>query len=302
MRSYDSIQHVRGESKFVDDLPVPAGTLYAAVYYSNVAHGKIKKLDFSRSLSLKGVIAIISAADLPGENQIGGIIQDEELFASEEIHYTGQPIALVVAVNKLAARKGVKAVDAVIEKLKPVFDAREACANGSLIIPPRVFSIGNINNAWRECDFIVEGRTESGSQEHLYLETQGALAVPVEGGGLKIISSTQGPTAVQRIAARVLNLPMNKIEVEVPRLGGGFGGKEDQATAWAVMAASAALKLNRPVKIILPRQEDMRMTGKRHPYSSDFKIGLNGDGKIIAYEVTYFQNAGAAADLSPAIL
>jgi len=302
MRSYDSVQHAKGESKFVDDIPIPEGTLFASVYYSPIAHGKIKKLNFSQALKTEGVISIISASDIPGENQIGGIILDEELFAKEGVHYVGQPIALVVAENKFTAINAVKEIEAQFEKLPTIFDPREAFEKGELIIPPKIFSLGNVNAEWHNCDYIIEGSVISGSQEHLYLETQGSLAFPVEGGGIKIISSTQGPTAVQKIASRVLNLPMNKIEVDISRLGGGFGGKEDQATAWAVMAALAAVKLNRPVKIILQRQDDMRMTGKRHPYSSDYKIGLNKEGKILAYEVNYYQNAGASADLSTAIL
>lgn len=302
MRSYDSVQHVRGESKFIDDLIAPEGTLFGSLFYSPIAHGKILNLNFTDALKVNGVVDVISAKDIPGENQIGGVILDEELLASKEIHYVGQPIALVIANDRVAAHKGAKKIKAEFEKLKPVFNPREAFEKGSLIVPPQIFSLGNVNSIWQQCDYIVEGKAESGSQEHLYLETQSAIAIPVEGGGIKIISSTQGPTAVQKTAARVLNIPMNKIEVDVPRLGGGFGGKEDQATPWAVMAALAAHKLNRPVKVILPRQEDMRMTGKRHPYSSDFKIGLNKEGKILAYQAWYFQNAGASADLSTAIL
>jgi xanthine dehydrogenase large subunit len=302
MRSYDSIKHVRGESRFVDDLTAPEGTLFGYLFYSPIAHGKILQLDFTEAAKVNGVYAVVSAMDIPGDNQIGGIILDEELFASKEVHYTGQPIALVVARDRVAAHKGSKKIKAEYERLEPVFDPREAFEKGSLIIPPRIFSLGDVDSSWQNCDYIINGRVDSGSQEHLYLETQGALAIPEEGGGVKIISSTQSPTAVQKTAARVLNIPMNKIEVDVPRLGGGFGGKEDQATAWAVMAALAALKLNRPVKIILPRQEDMRMTGKRHPYSSDYKIGLTKEGKILAYQTWYYQNAGASADLSTAIL
>lgn len=302
MRSYDSIQHVKGDSKFVDDLITPEGTLFGYLFYSSIAHGKIRNIDFSEAFKSKGVYSVFSAVDILGENQIGGIISDEELFASKEVHFVGQPIALVVAKDRVSAHKGAKRIKAKFEKLKPVFDPREAFEKGSLIVPPRVFSLGDVDSAWKQCDYVIEGCVDSGAQEHLYLETQGALAIPVEGGGVKIISSTQGPTAVQKTAARVLNIPMNKIEVDVPRLGGGFGGKEDQATAWAVMAALAAVKLNRPVKIILPRQEDMRMTGKRHPYSSDFMIGLNKDGKILAFQTWYYQNAGASADLSTAIL
>ncbi len=143
---------------------------------------------------------------------------------------------------------------------------------------------------------------ESGGQEHLYIETQGAYGVPGEQGSIRISSSTQGPTALQRTAARVLGVPMHKIEVDVTRLGGGFGGKEDQATGWGVMAALAVFHLNKPVKLVLHRMDDMRMTGKRHPYSSDYKIGLDEDLRIVAYEAVFHQNAGAAADLSPAVM
>jgi xanthine dehydrogenase large subunit len=143
---------------------------------------------------------------------------------------------------------------------------------------------------------------DSGGQEHFYMEPQGALTLPTEGDGIKIMSSTQSPTGVQRIAAIALALPMHRVEVDVARLGGAFGGKEDQATPWAVLAAMAAFILKKPVKLILDRREDMLATGKRHPYSSDYKIGLDEQGKILAYEATLFQNAGAAADLSTAIL
>lgn len=302
MINYDSIKHVRGESQFVDDFIPFEKILYGYVFYSPIAHGLIRSLDISEALNMEGVRYIFTYKDIPGQNQVGGIIQDEELFAENKVEFVGQPIALVVAENFLVAKRASRKIKIELEELKPVFDPREAYQIGSLIMPPRVFSLGNIDQAWSQCDYIVEGQVESGGQEHLYLETQGSIAFPVENDCIKIYSSTQNPTHVQRIAARVLGTSMNKIEVDVLRLGGGFGGKEDQATHWAVMAALAAKKLNTAVKIILPRQEDMRLTGKRHPYSSDFKIGLDKNGKIIAYEVTFYQNAGAAADLSPAIL
>lgn len=298
----DSIRHVRGESLFIDDVTLPEGVLYGYVYYSPIAHGKIQKLDFSSALKSEGVKGVFSAKDIPGENQIGGIVPDENLFAEDTVHFIGHPIALVVADSLIHAHDAVKKIKSEFKKLPAIFDPRQAAKKNELIVPPRTFEIGNIENAWSSCDYIVEDSIESGGQEHLYLETQGSVAIPIEGGGIKIISATQGPTAVQRTAARVLALPMHKVEVDVARLGGGFGGKEDQATPWAVMAALAAYKLNVAVKLVLPRQEDIRMTGKRHPYSSDFKIGLNKEGKILAYQATFYQNAGAAADLSPAIL
>ena len=149
---------------------------------------------------------------------------------------------------------------------------------------------------------VVEGRCEIGGQEHLYLETQRARAIPREDGAMQVFSSTQGPAAVQHVTAAVLGLPMHKVEVDVKRLGGGFGGKEDQATHWAAMAALAAAHLDAPVELVLNRLDDIRMTGKRHPYSADFRIGLTADGKILAYEATFFQNSGAFADLSAPVL
>ncbi len=302
MKNFDSEKHVRGESQFIDDLPVPEGTLYAHVYYSRIAHGKIISIDFSAAQTMTGVKAIFTANDIPGENQIGGIVQDEQLLAEHHVHFIGQPIAIVIADSAFNARFAAEKISVEIEKLPVITDPREAFSKDELIIPPMKFALGDVGSAWAQCDVVVEGIAETGGQEHLYLETQGAFAIPVEGGGVKIISSTQSPTAVQRVSAKVLDLPMHKVEVDVLRIGGGFGGKEDQATPWAAMCALAAVKLNRPVKMILHRQDDMRMTGKRHPYTSDFKIGLKNDGTILAYEVTFYQNAGAAADLSPAVL
>ena len=302
MKNFDVPLHTRGRSVFVDDMPVPEGTLYAAVFPSPAAHGRIKKLDAGKAGTNVGVAAVLTCKDIPGKNQVGAIIQDECLLAEETVHFMGEPVALVIAETKAAAKKAFKDIVLEIDPLPAVTDPRESYANGTLIIPPRTFALGDVDKAREECDVIVEGRVDSGGQEHYYMEPQGALAVPVENGGLKIYSSTQSPTAVQRLTARVLGLPMHKIEVDTRRIGGGFGGKEDQATPWACMAALAAFKLKRPVKLILDRGEDIKMTGKRHPYSSDFKLGLKEDGTILAYDVMFYQNSGAAADLSTAIL
>lgn len=298
----DSYTHVRGESVYLDDIPMTQGTLFAVVFDSPVAHGKIKSLDTAEAVVMAGVVQIFTAVDIPGENQIGGIIPDEELLANTHVHFCGMPIALVVATSDEAARAAVKKIKVEIDPLPIITDPREAKEKGELIIPPRTFQLGNTATAWSQCEYIFEGQTETNGQEHLYIETQGAYAVPQENGAIRIYSSTQGPTAVQRTVARVLNLPMNQVEVDTTRLGGGFGGKEDQATTWAVLCALASYHLKKPVKYSLHRMEDMRMTGKRHPYSSDFKIGLNKELKILAYEATFYQNAGAAADLSPAVM
>jgi xanthine dehydrogenase large subunit len=300
MKHDDVLLHVRGAAHYVRDIPVPQGTLYAAPVPSPVAHGKIKMLD--TAAAHEGVVAVFTAHDIPGQNQIGNIIQDEPLLAAEEVDYAGQPLALIVAESREAARAARPLVGIEIESLPPVLDPREAYARGKIIGVPRTFALGDVDGTWSRCHVVVNGRADSGGQEHMYLETQSALAVPRDDGGVKVYSATQAPTVVQRTIARVLGLAMHQVEIEVPRLGGAFGGKEDQATAWAALAALAAFRLGRPVKLVLSRQEDVRWTGKRHPYSSDYKIGLAEDGKILAYEVTFYQNAGASADLSPAVL
>jgi xanthine dehydrogenase large subunit len=302
MNNPDATGHVTGRSVYLDDIPVLKNSLHGVVFCSPSAHGTITDLDVSAAQSLPGVQRIFTWKDIPGKNDIGGIIADEMLFAQNEVHFRGQPVALVVANDERTARKVAKLIEIKIGELEVITDPRLAKEKGLLLIPSRTFRMGDISAAWSGCDHIFEGRVESGAQEHLYIETQGAYAHPSGNGGIMIHSSTQGPTLVQKVAARVLSIPMNRVEVDVTRLGGAFGGKEDQATGVAVMAALAAYLLDRPVKISLHRGDDMRMTGKRHPYSSDFKIGLTKDLRIKAFQAVLFQNGGAAADLSPAIM
>jgi len=302
MKNIDTHSHITGRSVYVDDIPEVTGTLHAVPVLSEKAHARILGMDFSEAKRADGVVAIFTADDIPGENQIGGILPDEPLFATDEVHYIGQPVAVIIAHDHFAARDARQLVNITYEDLEVITDPRKAKEKGQLLFPPRTFASGNTGEGFAGCDHIFEGRADSGGQEHIYIETQGSYAVPQEKEYIKIYSSTQGPTIVQKIAARVLGLPMHAIEVDVTRLGGAFGGKEDQATAWAVMAALAAQKLRKPVKLILDREDDIRATGKRHPYSSDFKIGLDKNLKIKAFEVIYYQNGGAAADLSPAIM
>jgi xanthine dehydrogenase large subunit len=182
---------------------------------------------------------VIIAKDLIGENQIGGIVPMSLCWLTARCILSGQPIAIVLAESEEQARKAAKRITADIEPLPVVTDPRVAAANGDLIVPPKKFVLGDTAAAFANCAHVFEGRTEQNGQEHLYIETQGAYAVPMESGGIRVYSSTQGPTAVQRAVCRVTGLPMHKIEVDVQRLGGGFGGKEDQANAWAGICAVA---------------------------------------------------------------
>lgn len=302
MINIDAHNHVRGKSVYLDDIQEIQGTLFALPFYSPVAHAVLECVDTSKAAQMEGIEAVFLHGDIPGENQIGGIVPDEPLFAEKELHFRGQPIGLIVGKSEFLCRSAREKIALKFEELPIITDPREAAQKGQLIVPPRTFEIGSPDKVWSECAHVFKGRADVNGQEHLYIESQGAYAWPREDGCIYVASSTQGPTAVQRTVASVLGIPMHKVEVNVQRLGGGFGGKEDQATAWAVMVALAAFKLNKPVKFSMHRMDDMLMTGKRHPYSSDYKIGLSKDLKILAYEVAHYQNAGAAADLSPAVL
>ena len=298
----DAPLHLRGKTQYLDDLPELTGTLFAKVYASKIAHGYIKSIDTSKAIDLAGLIKIIDYRDIPGENQIGGIVADEELLAEKEVHFIGMPILIVVAESEKTAHQACQLIEVEISPKKVITDPLEAYQNGDFLSQPIQCKKGNTSEAFAQCSYIFEGTAESGGQEHLYLETQGAYAIPNGNGSFKVYSSTQGPTQVQRTLARVLGLSMNQIEVDVNRIGGGFGGKEDQASPWAAMVALASYLTNRPVKYILERGEDLQMTGKRHPYKSRYKIGLDTHYKILAFEAQYFQNGGAVADLSPAVL
>jgi len=301
MKNIDSKGHVTGKSVYLDDIPVRQNTLYAAVLDTTIAHGEILSLDISEAKKHPGVAGIFTHKDIPGENQIGGIVPDETLLTEDEVVFQGEPVAVVVAESEAIAREARKKIKISYKELKVVTDPREAAGKGLLLMPPRTFSMGNSEERWNDCKHIFSGSTEIGGQEHLYIETQGAYCFPLENENLMVYSSTQSPTAVQRAIAKVLGLSMHNVQVDVTRLGGAFGGKEDQATVWACLASLASHLLQKPVKLVLSRHDDLRMTGKRHPYSSDFKIGLSEELKILAYEVTYYQNGGAVNDLSPAI-
>jgi xanthine dehydrogenase large subunit len=298
----ESELNVSGATRYLDDLPEPQGLLYGVPRTSPCARGHLRGIDATAALALHPSVRVLTAADIPGENQLGEAVRDEPLLAEEGWEYLGESVALVLAESPSLARKAAALVELDYEELKPVLDPREAHAAGDYIQPSRTMGSGDVAAAFARCAIVVEGRVDSGGQEHVYLETQGAVAEPQGGGRLFVLSGTQAPTGVQRAIARVLGLSMHDVEVETRRLGGGFGGKEDQAAQWAALAALGAARTGRPVKVYLKRREDMNWTGKRHPYSSDYRLGLDAEGRILAFEADYYQNSGACCDLSPAIL
>jgi xanthine dehydrogenase large subunit len=276
--------------------------LHGAIFGSPVAHGKVLSLDVEAALAVEGVVTVVTYDSVPGSKLIGALALDEPLFAHDEVMFIGHPLAMVVAETPEAAARGVQACSVEVENLPVITCPREAFAQGELLQETRVFEKGSVDAVWEQCDTVVEGQIDLAGQEHLYLETNRARAIPKEDGQMQVYSSTQSPSAVQKHVAGVLGLPMHKVEVDVKRLGGGFGGKEDQATQWACMAAIGAHVTQSPVQLVLSRVDDMRMTGKRHPYKQDYKMGLDAEGNILAYEVSHFQNGGAYMDLSAAVL
>ncbi|MCX7024363.1 MAG: molybdopterin-dependent oxidoreductase [Spirochaetes bacterium] len=294
--------NVMGRTAYIDDLPEPRNLLHSAVKLSGSARGRMTRIDAARALALHPSVRVITWKDIPGENQLGFTVADEPLLPEREWEYWGQPLVLCLAETKGLARRAAELVVVEGDALAPTFDPREAAAKGDFILPPRTQRSGDPAAAFARAAYVVSGRADSGGQEHVYLETQGAIAEPRDGDRIFIISGTQGPAVVQRAAARVLGLPMNKVEVETRRLGGGFGGKEDQATTWGCLAALGARLSGRPVKLCLDRKTDMRATGKRHPYSSDWKIAADAEGRLLAFEADYYQNSGCSCDLSAAII
>ncbi len=291
----------QGRALFTGDLPLPVGTLHAFPAVSPHAHARFRHIDKAAALAEPGVLAVLTAADVPGVNEIGNLFSDEPLLAEHEVHCVGQAYALVVAATAEAAWRGAQQVGADWEPLPACFDARKAYAAGQLIQPPRTFALGDTEAHWSCCTTIVSGELCIGGAEHVYMETQCALVIPEE-EGLNVHSATQSPSGVQKAVAAVTGLPMHRVEVDVVRLGGGFGGKEEQATGWAALAALAAMHLQRPVRIWPERRDDMRLTGKRHPYQADYRLGLDAEGKLLCYEAFLYQNAGCSADLSTAVL
>lgn len=294
--------HLTGTSRFIgDEAPLP-GMLHAKFLFSPVAHARIVKLDSSVAASIPGVERIVTASDIPGENQIGHVIKDEPLFPEERIMYFGQPLAMVLAEDEILAEEAVKLIQLEYEELPAILEIEEADAHQEWYIPERKIECGEVQKALSEAEHSLSGSTSSAAQEHFYLESQRCRAVPGEGKQITLFAATQSTMEVQEVLSHVLEIPAHNIIVDVPRLGGAFGGKERAGTIWACMAGLAAHLTRKPVQVLLTREEDMSVTGKRHPFQSNWKVGFDSAGRISALDMELLSNGGAYADLSVAIL
>ncbi len=300
-RIHDSAaRHVAGEAVYVDDIAAPVGLLHAYLGLSRIAHGKLVSLDLDAVRAAPGVLAVLTAADIPGSNDISSTHRhDEPVFATDMILHHGQPLFAVVAETREAARHAALLAKAVYEEATPLLDVAAAhAAGGDLVTDPLKLERGDVAAAMAASPRRLKGSMEIGGQDHFYLESQIALAIPGEEEDMQVFSSTQHPSEVQHMVAQVLGVGSHAVTVEVRRMGGGFGGKETQSNLFACVAALAARKLKRPVKLRPDRDDDMVITGKRHDFICDYEIGFDDEGHILAVDAVYAARCGWNADLS----
>ena len=293
--------HVTGESEYVDDRSIQRNELFMDVFYSTRAHAKIKSLDFKKVFEDQNIVAVYTGEDFY-HNLWGTIFQDQPLLATDIVQFAGEPIALIVAKSVEAAQYAKQNVEIEYEDLPAVMSISEAKSKKSFIADNRFIRRGNLEAGFQDSDHILNGTIKIQGHDHFYLESQTSIAYPLEDGQIEIHSSSQHPTETQHVVAHALGLPANKVVCQVKRMGGGFGGKESQAAPFAAMAALAASKLKRPVRITLTKDDDMIMTGKRNPFENEYKVGFDRNGQIKALEVLLYSDAGAYADLSTSIM
>ena len=291
--------HVTGAARYVDDIPIPAKTLHLAFGLSNIAKGKIKSIDLSAVREAPGVADIILSHDLPFKNDVAPNANDEPLLADMNVNFIGQPIFIVAANSHTEARYAAKLAIIEYTEEKPILSINEAInLNSRFEDGPRIYEKGDILSALKAAPMTLEGKLELGGQEHFYLEGQAAIASPQDDGEMVIYSSTQHPTEIQHKVAETLGLDMNLVKVEVRRMGGGFGGKESQGNALACACAIAAVRNNSTVKMRYDRDDDMKITGKRHDFRIEYTAGFDKLGNIKALDVKHFVRCGWSQDLS----
>jgi xanthine dehydrogenase large subunit len=299
--------HVAGRAPYTDDLPEAAGTLHAALGLSPLAHGMIQSLDLAPLRALPGVVDVISARDIPGVNDCGSLVHDDPILAGEAgatLRHAGQPVFAVIATTRDAARRAAaRAKDAIrAQPLPAVLEPRDAHAREQYVVPPMHLRRGDAAAAIAAAPHRMQLPWTLGGQEHFYLEGQVSYALPQEDGGMLVLCSTQHPSEMQHLVARALGVASHAVRVECRRMGGGFGGKESQSALGACVAAVAAARLQRPVKLRLDRDDDFMVTGRRHGFAYDLDIGFDDEGRILGAEVTMISNAGHSADLSGPVM
>ncbi|SEK54810.1 xanthine dehydrogenase, molybdenum binding subunit apoprotein [Roseateles sp. YR242] len=296
--------HVSGEAIYTDDIAEARGTLHAALGLSPVAHGRLLSIDVDLLRRQPGVVDVLTAADLPGDNNCGPLIHDDPLLAATELRYLGQPVFAVIATNReLARRAAAMARQALqVETLPPVLTAREAHALGQYVVPPMHLNRGDAASALAQAPHRLEGEWSVGGQEQFYLEGQISYALPQENNGLLVHCSTQHPSEMQQLLAHALGWAAHQVTVQCRRMGGGFGGKESQSALFACIAGIAATRLRMPVKLRVDRDDDFLVTGRRHGFDYRWTVGFDDDGHVLGAEIDLISNCGHSADLSAPVM
>ncbi|PXW72546.1 xanthine dehydrogenase molybdenum binding subunit apoprotein [Loktanella sp. PT4BL] len=291
--------HVTGTARYIDDIPTPAGTLHLAFGMAEIACGTVRAMNLEKVKSAAGVVAVLTADDLPFANDVSPSAHDEPLLATGRVHYYGQPLFMVVAQSHLAARKAARLATIDYAEETPILTIDDAIAADSRFEDgPRIWTKGDVESALNTAPHRITGTINMGGQEHFYLEGQAALALPQEGGDMVVQSSTQHPTEIQHKVAEALGVPMHAVRCEVRRMGGGFGGKESQGNALAVGCAVAARLTGKPCKMRYDRDDDMMITGKRHDFRITYDAGFDGEGRLTGVDFTQMTRCGWALDLS----
>ncbi len=299
-QKHDSAEkHVCGTAQYVDDLPEPEGTLHVAPGWSReAASGRIVSLDLEAVKAAPGVVAVLTAADVPGENDCSPSIGGDPILANGEILFWGQVVFAVVARTRTEARKATLLAKIEVEATAPIVSVDCALVNDTTVLPDYQFRKGQPEAALDTSNQRLSGVMRIGGQEHFYLEGQISMAVPGEDGDMFVHCSTQHPSEVQHIVAKTLGVIDAGVTIEVRRMGGAFGGKESQANQWAALSAIAARHTGKPCKMRLDRDDDMTMTGKRHDFRVDYTVGFENDGAIHGVDMAFAARCGYSADLS----
>lgn len=295
-------KHVSGTALYVDDRPEFANQLHVCARFSEHAHARILHIDTSPCYAFPGVVIAITSHDVPGELDIGAVWPGDPLLAEGVVQYVGQMVLAVAADDPEIARQAAAAAKIDYEVLEPLLDVEEALRRGELVRDSHRQQRGDADTALAGAPHRLQGRLHVGGQEHFYLETQVCTVLPVEDGGMLVYSSTQNPTEIQHLVARVLGVPMHQVAVDMRRMGGGFGGKETQAAGPACLCAVVARLTGRPAKMRLARADDMRTTGKRHPFLIDYDVGFDAQGVLQGIDIQLLANCGFSPDLSGAIV
>lgn len=272
-----AFKQTTGEAIYLDDMPKWENELYLALVLSTKAHAKILSIDPSEALKIPGVHRFFSANDLTDhENEVGPIFHDETVFVKDKVFSQGQIIGAIVADDQSLAQRAARTVKIQYEDLSPIIiTIEDAIKHNSFYNEPKKMERGDYRKAFAESDFVVEGDCRMGGQEHFYLETHAAIAIPRDADELEVFCSTQHPSEIQKLVAHVCSMPISKVATRAKRMGGGFGGKESRGMLTALPVALAAHRMNRPIRCMLDRDEDMQVTGTRHPFYNKYKVSFN---------------------------